>query len=48
MPKKQKSSPKKKTEKDYKKTTSKDVPGSGMAKKAAKAMEKRHKKLKNI
>lgn len=31
-----------------KKTTSKDVPGKGLAKKAAKAIEKRKKLLKSI
>lgn len=34
--------------KKRKKTTSKDVPGNGMAKKAAKAIEKRKKLLKSI
>lgn len=39
---------KKVTKKKVKKTTSKDVPGKGLAKKAATAMEKRRKMLRDI
>lgn len=39
---------KKDTKKKAKPTTSKDVPGKGMAKKAAKAIEERKKLLKSI
>lgn len=38
----------KKTKKKVKKTTSKDVPGKGLAKKAAKSLEARRKLLKSI
>lgn len=49
MPKpKKKTATEKYTAKKKKPTTSKDVPGNGMAKKAAKAIEERKKKLKNI
>ncbi len=38
----------KKKKKKVRKTTSKDVPGNGMAKKAAEAMEKRQRQIDKI
>lgn len=45
---KKKSTTQKWADKKKKPTTSKDVPGKGLAKKTAKAIEERKKKLKNI
>jgi hypothetical protein len=48
MPPKKKSSTKKLANKKKRNTTSKDVPGKGLASKAAKAIEKRRKILNSI
>ena len=45
---KSKSATEKWAEKNLTRTTSKDVPGKGLAKKAAKAIEKRNKQLRDI